>query len=218
MKLTTKDNVEIACDWYPAENPAGYLVLLHMMPATKESWKEFAEMAAGKGLSSIAIDLRGHGESAGGPEGYNAFADEEHQQSMKDVEAAVEFLSARGKGERVLPEKIVLVGASIGANLALWYLAEHPEIKKAILLSAGEDYRGIKIPPLMQKLSAGQSLLMFASRDDVRKGGSNASVNERLAAMVPAGVAKRLVVYDSGGHGTSFLSQAGGDMIEFIKG
>ncbi len=214
MFLQAKDGTKIAYDLYPAENPAGYLVLLHMMPATKESWRELAESAAREGFSSIAIDLRGHGESDGGPEGYKEFSDSDHQKSILDVEAAVEFLKNQGAA----PKKIIFIGASIGANLALWYLADHPEIEKAVLLSVGEDYRGIKTPPLIQRLGAGQNILMFASRDDVRKDGDNASSNERLAAMVPAGVAKRLVVYDSGGHGTDFLSFAKGDIIKFIKG
>ncbi|TSC82266.1 MAG: lysophospholipase [Parcubacteria group bacterium Gr01-1014_19] len=214
MFLQAKDGTKIAYDLYPAENPAGYLVLLHMMPATKGSWKELADLAARESFSSIAIDLRGHGESDGGPDGYKDFSDSDHQESILDVEAAVEFLKNQG----ATPEKIILVGASIGANLALWHLAEHPEIKKAALLSLGEDYRGIKAPPLIRELKPGQSLLMFASRDDVRKDGDNASSNERLAAMVPAGVGMNLVVYDSGGHGTSFLSFAKGDIIKFIKG
>ncbi|MDO8303438.1 MAG: alpha/beta fold hydrolase, partial [Sedimentisphaerales bacterium] len=143
MHLITSDKVKIACDYYPAPRVAGYLVLVHMMPATKESWKELAEQAAAVGFASIAIDLRGHGRSQSGPNGHEAFADEEHQQSIKDIEAATEFLKTQGAA----PEDIILIGASIGANLCLWYLAEHPEFKKAVLLSAGESYRGIHFAP-----------------------------------------------------------------------
>lgn len=213
MRLTTKDGVGIACDYYPAPRAMGYLVLLHMMPATKESWKEFAEEAAGQGFASIAIDLRGHGQSDSGPEGYNAFSDEEHQQSIKDVEAAVEFLKTQG----AVLETITLIGASIGANLAVWYLAERPDIRSAVCLSAGENYRGIILPTLIQKLSVGQKLLMFASKDDVRNGGDNASVNTRMVSAVPARVEKELVIFDRGGHGTDLLPQASSKILEFLK-
>ncbi len=213
MTLTTSDGVNIAYDWYPAEKPAGYLVLVHMMSAAKESWREFAGSAAQNGFASIAIDLRGHGQSDGGPEGYNAFSDEEHQQSIKDVEAAVEFLKQKGAE----PKKIILIGASIGANLAIWYLADHSEIKRAVCLSAGESYRGIRIVPMLAKLQPDQKLLMFASEDDVRNGGSNASVNTRVVSFVPADVEKELVIFDQGGHGTDLLPQAASKILEFLK-
>lgn len=213
MKLTTSDGANIAYDWYPADKPAGYLVLVHMMPATKESWKEFATAAQKGGFASIAIDLRGHGESDGGPQGYNAFADEEHQQSIKDIEAAVEFL----KKEGAVPEKIILVGASIGANLCVRYLSEHPAVKSVVLLSAGESYRGIHILPMLAKLQKGQSLLFFASEDDVRSGGNNASVSKRLAEAVPEGVKRGLVIFSAGGHGTDLLPQASDKILEFLR-
>ncbi|MDP1719242.1 MAG: alpha/beta fold hydrolase [bacterium] len=213
MFLETSDKVKVAYDYYPALRATGYLVLVHMMPATKESWKEFAEQASAEGFSAIAIDLRGHGQSQSGPNGYEAFADEEHQQSMKDLEAAVEFLKTQGAS----PENITLIGASIGANLCLWFLAEHPEFKKAVLLSAGESYRGIKAPPLLVRLSAGQSLLMFASEDDIRNGASNADINKRLAEAVPEKVNKKLVVYPTGGHGTAYLEKAVPVILDFLK-
>ncbi|MDO8467063.1 MAG: alpha/beta fold hydrolase [bacterium] len=213
MQLKTSDGVNIAYDWYPAKTPAGYLVLVHMMPATKESWKEFAEAVQKENFSSIAIDLRGHGQSDAGPQGYNAFADEEHQQSIKDLEAALDFLKTQGAES----EKITLAGASVGSNLCIWYLSEHPEIKSAVALSAGESYRGIHILPMLAKLQSDQKLLMFASEDDVRSGGSNASVNKRLIEAVPEGVGRELAVFATGGHGTDFLPQATAKILEFLK-
>ena len=43
--LSTKDNIKIAADLYEVENPAGWLVLVHMMPATKESWTELPKIS-----------------------------------------------------------------------------------------------------------------------------------------------------------------------------
>ncbi len=220
MFINTSDGVKIAYDYYSAPRATdhelqatGYLVLIHMMPETKESWKEFAKAAAKDGFSSIAIDLRGHGQSQSGPNGYEAFADEEHQQSMKDIEAAIEFLKTQG----ATPENITLIGASIGANLCLWFLAEHPEFRKAVLLSAGESYRGIHLAPLLPKLRSDQKILMLASEDDVRTGGSNADANRKLAQMIPAGVEKKLVIFPVGGHGTAYLKEATSAVLDFLK-
>src|SRR3989338_2400714 len=201
MFFTAADNFKIAYDLYSAEKPRAYLVLVHMMPATKESWKNFANQARSLGYSSVAVDLRGHGESDGGPNGYINFSDTEHQKSILDIQAAVDYLRNHG----AKPNQISFIGASIGANLSLQYLVEHPEYKKAVLLSAGLDYRGIRTEPLVKKLRQGQRVIFVAARDDGRSGGNNVNMNEILASLMPEGVVKDLVVYETGGHGTAIL-------------
>ena len=213
MELTTKDNKRIAADYYPAENPRGWVVYLHMMPATKESWRSLAGFLAKNGYEGIAIDLRGHGASDGGPDGYEKFSDAEHQASTKDIEAALKHLEGAGAA----PQRVAIVGASIGANLALQWLAEHEEYPCAVLLSAGANYRGIETEPLARDLRQGQRVLLAASRDDARAGGNNVEQNERLAAAVPAEAKAELLVYDTGGHGTVLL-ESHPDLAEKILG
>ena len=169
MELTTKDNKRIAADYYPAEDPRGWVVYLHMMPATKESWRSLASYLAKNGYEGIAIDLRGHGASDGGPDGYEEFSDAEHQASIKDLEAALTYLEGVGAS----PKRVALIGASIGANLALKWLAEHGEYTCATLLSAGLNYRGIRAEPLARELRRGQRVLLVAGRDDDRASGKD---------------------------------------------
>lgn len=195
--LKTSDGASIAYDFYPAPRPKGWLLLIHMMPADKRSWDDFAAATEKRGYVSLAIDLRGHGESEGGPEGYKKFSDDDHQKSILDLDAAVDFLKKQGAA----PEKIFLVGASIGANLALWYLAEHPEIKVGVLLSAGLNYRGIETEPLVKKLSPSQAILFMSAKDDP-------SMNQRLFEAIPESVKKEIIVFETGGHGTEFLKKA----------
>jgi alpha-beta hydrolase superfamily lysophospholipase len=218
--LTTKDNIKIAADLCPAEGPdglasslpKGWLVLTHMMPATKESWRDFAMELQNFGYESIAIDLRGHGESEGGPNRFIGFSDAEHQKSILDLEAAVEYLTTSRKATR---DKVVFVGASIGANLSLQYIAENPGFRTAILLSPGLNYRGIETEPLVKKLKAEQKALFVSAKDD----GDNAEENQKLFDLVPAGVQKKIQIYETGGHGTDILaSQLGlkNLIVEFI--
>ena len=102
-----------------------------MMPAAKESWNDLAEIFCGAGYESIAIDLRGHGESVFNGSmrelNYRNFSDKEHQKSILDLEAAVDFLI---KEQKAAPAQISFVGASIGANLSLQYVSEHPNSKR----------------------------------------------------------------------------------------
>lgn len=213
--LTTKDGIKIAADLYSVEPARDWLVLIHMMPAAKESYRELAQRFQNLGYESIAIDLRGHGESDGGPDGY-LNKDFDHQKSILDLEAAVDYLiESRG----ATPEKISFIGASIGANLSLQYISEHPEFKTAVLLSPGLNYRGIKTEPLVKNLKAGQKVFFVSSRDDPNAE-NNVEENQKLFDLMPADIENKIQLYDIGGHGTDILKNQLDLMsliIEFIK-
>ncbi len=208
--LTTDDNKQIAAVFYSASNPTRWLILTHMMPATKESWDGFAKEMQNEGYASIAIDLRGHGASEGGPSGYKKFNNAEHQAGIKDLEAAWKFLRTRGAE----PGITAVIGASIGANLSLQFLAEHPTVTKAVLLSAGLDYRGIAAKPLAKKIGLRQLILLTTSKDD----DDNAADNKAIFDILPATSNKHLIVFDNGGHGNMMLSAVDEmDLTDVIK-
>lgn len=200
VTFQTDDGVTIVGDWYAVvKNDAPAVLLLHMMPATKESWRDFAAKLAEAGFSALAIDLRGHGESTKqGPKtlDYRRFADAEHQASRQDVKAALEFLRTE-KGVPV--SRIGLAGASIGANLALQALTDYPELKGAILLSPGLNYRGIETEPLIGRVGLEQAVFFVASRDDVE------SVDATQQLYDLAQTKKDILLYDAAGHGTTML-------------
>ena len=215
--LTTEDGVKIAANLYLAESPKGWIVFSHMMPAVKESWNDLAEIFYGAGHESIAIDLRGHGESVSGgfasKLNYQNFSDAEHQKSILDFEAAAYFLI---KERKAAADKVAFIGASIGANLSLQYISEHSEFKTAILLSPGLDYRGVKTEPLARNLKAGQKVFFVSAKDDVRSGGDNAEENQKLYDLIPAGAEKKIKIYETGGHGTDIFKKHP-ELAELVK-
>ena len=215
--LTAKDGVKIAANLYLAEAPKGWIIFSHMMPAAKESWNDLAERFQGSGYESVAIDLRGHGESVSNgltrKLNYRNFSDAEHQKSILDLEAAADFLI---KESKAAAGKISFVGASIGANLSLQYISEHPEFKTAVLLSPGLDYRGVKTEPLAKNLKAGQRVFFVSAKDDIRSGGDNAEENQKLYGLTPKGVEKQIKIYETGGHGTDILASHP-ELAESIK-
>ena len=78
-----------------------------------------------------------------------------------DLETAADFLI---KERKAAADKISFVGASIGANLSLQYISEHPEFKTAVLLSPGLDYRGVKTEPLAKILKPGKKCFLSAPK------------------------------------------------------
>lgn len=210
VELNTHDKIAIIGDYYPAKSSQGVL-LLHMMPADRKSWAAFAGKLQKAGFTALAIDLRGHGESKGGPDGYRSFSDAEHQASRLDVEAAAEFLKSKGVSE------LHLAGASIGANLSLQYLSEHPETRSAILLSPGLDYRGVVTTPAMGRLAPERGVYLVAAEDD---GYSRDSVRE-LSKNMREDSRHVLKIFESGGHGTRLFEarpEFMDELVEWLKG
>ncbi|MBI4132497.1 MAG: alpha/beta fold hydrolase [Candidatus Sungbacteria bacterium] len=198
VEFKTSDDVLIVGDYYaPAAPSERGLLLLHMMPAARSSWRTLAEKIRAKNFHVVAIDLRGHGDSSGGPNGYKNFTDAEHQVSSLDLEAAVGFLKSKGVSE------FFLGGASIGANLALGYLAGHAEAQAAFLLSPGLDYRGVKTYDAAKALQAGQAVYYAASRDDAY----SADTIQQLFDVTPDGVKKEMKLFEAAGHGTTMFDR-----------
>src|SRR3989344_8193383 len=194
VTLHTKDGVAVAADYYPADGEGG-VILTHMMPADRKSWTAFAVALQTAGFHVIAIDLRGHGESQGGPVGYKKFSDAEHQASIQDVGAAAEALAERGAST------IHIGGGPIGANLVLQYAAEHEDAASAILLSPGLEYRGLATEAHARRIRKGRAIYYVAAEDDIY----SAETVKKLFAATPEYAEKELHVFPAGGHGTNLF-------------
>lgn len=218
IEFTTDDGVVIVGNWYPVEGALRVVLLLHMMPATKESWETLVQELNRRDIAALAIDLRGHGESTkkgvglrpefrprgssgvGGREteniNFQRFSDAEHQESIKDVRAAVTWLTSQGFDEN----QVLLVGASIGANLSLVYASEHPEVEKVVLLSPGLDYHGVKTESALAALPDETVLFMISARGDAYA----ATSSERLKELRPTPWTM-LTLLDGSLHGTDLF-------------
>lgn len=220
LYFTTSDNVKIVANEFLPDRkkyptPRGWAIFLHMMPATKESWNSLADQMQQAGYAGLAIDLRGHGVSGGGPNGYREFSDREHQDSIRDVDAAVDILHGIGARD----DHIILIGASIGANLALQYASQHRAIPCIVAISPGLDYHGIITKPFVEGFTENKRVLFIGARDDDHDP-DNADDIEALHDAIPDGVDVAVEVVDSGGHGTNILSsdpELISEIITFIQ-
>ena len=134
ITIRTSDNIQLTGTWMAVggegQKPAALLV--HMLGHNRNTFRSFQQVLAEEGISSLAIDLRGHGESTmGGTLDYNDFSEEEWQAVENDLLAGLDWLRSQ---PNVDPSKIGIVGASIGANLA-------------VIAAAGEHTGGIENPP-----------------------------------------------------------------------
>lgn len=143
----------------PAKGKAVAL-LIHGAGSSRNEWAPFAHALMKRGIGSVAIDLRGHGKSTAGPKGkrdFRSFAPRDWIESVRDIEAAAGFLAQGGfPGSR-----IILVGASVGANIAAM-AAPSTDAHALVLLSPGLNYLGVLLPTDFEELP----VLTVAARSD----------------------------------------------------
>jgi dienelactone hydrolase len=169
-----------------------------MMPATKESWNEFASIIQINGYAALAIDLRGHGESTdrnGVRLDYKEFKDEGHRSSMNDITSAMEFLAGQSDVDM---SRIAIAGASIGANLALWQASVDKDVRLVILLSPGLNYRGIHADELAPGFKG--HVYILASEGDTK----SADSSRKLARIFPGEIKMEILKGDL--HGTNMFT------------
>lgn len=211
VSFRTSDGVTIVADHYAGEEGGPSALLLHMMPATRESWREFPGKLADAGYSHVlAFDQRGHGESTGGPGGarldYKLFEDKDQMAKMLDVEAAVKFME---DNYGAVKDRLAVVGASIGANLAIQYGSEHNEVPAVIALSPGLNYRGVTTADKMESYGENQSLYLAASDEDT----GSFMADRKLAELNPRATVKE---FSGAGHGTAMFGNELAFMDELI--
>lgn len=203
IHFTTSDGVLITGEIYrPIGTPRGAALLIHMLPADKESWVSFATELADQGYLGLAINLRGHGGSTKQGDrtlDYKSFSESEHQNSQFDVTAALAYLR---DNEGMSDHQIGLVGASLGANLALQTLATEHQFTWGVLISPGFNYRGIQTEPLMAQIRPPQRLLLITSANDLY----SVQTVTRLADTAPAPVTTSKIAGQD--HGTAILANS----------
>ena len=100
----------------------------------------------------------------------------------------------------MIPGSVGIVGASIGANLAVLDAADDPGVLSIALLSPGIDYKGLRTEAAMKKFGARPALLAGSTRDPY--------VARSIRHLTTIGPGLREVrLTDSIAHGTVLLSR-----------
>jgi dienelactone hydrolase len=193
VSFRTDDGVTIAATWSePANRPAPAVILVHMLQRNRRDWNDLASRLAAAGIGALAIDLRGHGESSSGEAAPN------YSVMVGDLQAARRFLATRGD---VLPGRIGIAGASIGANLAALEAAGDNSIASLALLSPSLDYRGLRIEAAIKQYGK-RPVLLVASDDDPY------ARRSALDLQKAGGGPRELLMVSAAGHGTHMLGRS----------
>jgi esterase/lipase len=197
VRFSTSDGVQLEGELYGRGDVA--VILLHMFPADRTSWRAFAQQLAGEGYAALSFDFRGFGSSEG---------ERRVDLVWRDALAAVRFMGSRGH------DRIALVGASMGGTAAL-IVAAREDLAAVVTLSAPSTFRGLAIPPEALELIE-EPKLFIAAQGDV----GAATSAQQLFAESPG--TKELQVLEGSDHGTELLEGAQGEavraaILEFLQ-
>ncbi len=103
------------------------LIICHGAGEFKENYFELCELLASRGVATLAIDMHGHGQSAGERYYVNM------RQWVADVQAAIDFLL---KHPRIDGNKIGAFGLSSGGTAILEAAVVDPRLKALVALDA----------------------------------------------------------------------------------
>ncbi len=169
VQLHTSDEVALAALYYAPTTKGNVkapgAVILHSPGESKIQVDELAKYLQRKGFGVLALDLRGHGQSAS--EGCDwKTMDEKGQETswnlaIRDVQSAAEFL--RGRHE-IHSNNLSLVGVGGGASLAVRQALGDDTIRALVLIAPAFENYGFSIVGGLAEL-AGLPTLVVSSKD-----------------------------------------------------
>jgi alpha-beta hydrolase superfamily lysophospholipase len=195
VSFPTSDGGVVQADAYGKGKET--VVLVHGARFDKGSWADQAAVLADSGFAVLAIDLRGHGKSHGGPQ------PQSERQIQLDVLAAVRH--ARENGATT----VSVIGASLGGWAAgqAAVEAEPGEIDRVVLLAASP----VQHPDRLK----GDKLFIVGRGDLTGTGRSRLETVRDQYERAPD--PKRLVVLESDAHAQFlFESDQGAQLMEEI--
>ncbi|MFA6435187.1 MAG: alpha/beta fold hydrolase [Elusimicrobiales bacterium] len=200
VHFNTADGCRLEAFYQAPSTGSFVFVNAHGLGSGKNEWRVLETELKKKGYGYLSLDFRGHGgsrECGGAPADYRTFDAAAWSSLSGDLRASADFLKEKG----VPAGKLLLCGASIGANLSLKAVAEGLRPAGVILLSPGLVYAGVGAE---ESFRAWPWVPVFiaASRNDDYSWRSSGYLTAR------AGVAGISAVFraGAGGHGVNMLT------------
>jgi pimeloyl-ACP methyl ester carboxylesterase len=124
VSFLSSDGLHIGAWFIPAEQdtPSATLICIHGLGSNRESLLDQAYLLWNHGYNALLLDLRNHGLSGGDTTTMGYL-------EIRDVEGAFDYLLTRSE---VDPNRIGLIGHSMGGAVAIRAAARNPQIKVTI--------------------------------------------------------------------------------------
>ena len=182
VSLSTEDGKTLSATSYGSGTKG--VLLVHGKGGSAADWENFAGKLAQNGFRVLAIDLRGHGRSKSAADPLD---EADWLAMVADVDAGAAWLKRQGA-------EVSVVGARLGANLALNAAQDNADITGVVLLSPGLNIEGLKV--LSAAATYTGPVLVVASKGDT----TSAKAATFLESKAGGPATLQLVDADGAGH------------------
>lgn len=198
VTFATSDGVLLAGRLFGPANATQGVVLAHMLPADQTSWFAEAEHLGQQGYRVLTFDFRGY---CPGGDGGCSHGAKDVSATPVDVTAALAFLRAHG------PQRVALVGASMGGTASLVVSAQDAAVPAVITLSAPQAIQGVVAgPDVLGSIDAAK--LFIAGLGDPTGAAQAAQAMYDLSPQP-----KRVEIVTADDHGTDLLTGSQGTHV-----
>ena len=184
----TDDGWSLAATFTQGDAVDRAVILAHQLASDRREWEPLLHrLRAPPAVTTLTVDLRGHGESVRGPLGdpvsWTSFGTDGAAWSgvVRDIEGAVRHLSRQGV------RRVVLVGSSLGASACVRVGATRADVAAMVLISPGLRYHGIEVRDAFGAFIRGGER---ARRVMILGAAEDAPVAEAIPALSAAGVGR----------------------------
>lgn len=205
--LQSSDNVLLkATYWEPLKvgKTVVPIILLHGWEGRRQEFDRLGAKLQAQGHAVLSLDLRGHGGSTsvkransinGEPIHRERFAKADIESMLLDVQAAKNFLIGKNNEEKLNIEQLCIIGADLGALVALNYAVydwNRPvvngtktgqDVKALVLLSPPQSLKGLSYSPVFEQavVRSEMSTMILVGRGDVGRIGDAKKLHSALA-------------------------------------
>ena len=199
VTLTAKDGTRLHALYEPSTKKGAVqgVVLVHGDKRQAADWSFLMTKLAQAGFNTIAPDLRGHGANITQGTSPATLTETQYQAMVLDVNAATDYLRSKGN------KSISLVGATLGANLAIQAASATRDATNVVLLSPGLTYQGVSTSDALARYGD-RPILMVVSKDD------GYAAKSALVLDAQAKGKKHMEIYPSAGSGATMLNREPG--------
>lgn len=172
--LETEDGWKIHLKYLkPKRDNLPLLLLVHSQKENYTEWKNWFSLIESFGYGWAALDLRGHGISVyktdGSSQTYHSFSlsgsDNEYNKMIRDLDAAVVFLSSSGIKE----DRIFVIGSHLGANVTAKFSIINKEIGGVVLINPYTSINDIPIIGLLRNYGKERPILIITPENNIKR-------------------------------------------------
>lgn len=207
ITFLSKDGLIITADLYLVNDTLPYMILCHQAGYSRGEYQETAPKFTKLGYNCLAIDLRS-GKEVNGVTNETAMLAEAKKKptnyldAEQDIVAAVDYAYKKSGSK-----KVILVGSSYSASLALKIGAENDKVKALMVFSPGE-YFGDKLKVKEAIKNLDKPVWVTSSKEE-------APDVEKLLKDIKSTVKVQYTPATKGDHGSKVLWKAHANYHEY---